>query len=101
MLGVVSLRQDSPGAPDLAVSLAALKDWTFLFGPGLVVPLGNGLLLGYLMYTSGLVPRPLTWLGLIGGPLLLVGNLGVLFGFWQQAGAVSLLVAPEFFWELL
>jgi hypothetical protein len=57
VLGVVSLRQDSPNAGDLAVSLAALKDWTFLFGPGLIVPFGNGLILGYLMYRSGLVPR--------------------------------------------
>jgi Domain of unknown function (DUF4386) len=101
VLGLVSLRQDSPDAADLAVSLAALKDWTALFGPGLVVPFGNGLLLGYLMYTSGLVPRRMTWLGLIGGPLLLVGNLGVLFDFWEQTGAVGLLVAPEFLWELL
>jgi hypothetical protein len=100
VLGLVSVRQDSPNATDLAVTLAALKDWTALFGPGLVVPFGNGLILGYLMYTSGLVPRPMTWLGLIGGPLLLVGNLGVLFDFWEQ-GAVGLLVAPEFLWELL
>jgi Domain of unknown function (DUF4386) len=57
VLGVVSLRQDSPDAADLAVSLAALKDWTFLLGPGFIVPFGNGLILGYLMYTSGLVPR--------------------------------------------
>ena len=101
VLGLVSLRQDSPRAADLAVSLAALKDWTFLFGPGLVVPFGNGLILGYLMYTSGLVPRRMTWLGLIGGPLLLVGNLGVLFGLWEQNGVAGLLVAPEFLWELL
>jgi Domain of unknown function (DUF4386) len=101
VLGLVSVRQDSPNATDLAVTLAALKDWTALFGPGLVVPFGNGLILGYLMYTSGLVPRPMTWLGLIGGPLLLVGNLGVLFDFWEQSGAVGLLVAPEFLWELL
>jgi hypothetical protein len=77
VLGIVSLRHDSPDAADLAVSLAALKDWSFLFGPGLVVPFGNGLILGYLMYTSGLVPRRMAWLGLIGGPVLLVGNLGV------------------------
>ena len=51
VLGVVTLRQDSPDAADLAVSLAALKDWTFLFGPGLIVPFGNGLILGYLMYS--------------------------------------------------
>ena len=100
VLGVVSLRQDSPDAADLAVSLAALKDWTFLFGPGFIVPLGNGLILGYLMYTSGLVPRRMAWLGLIGGPLLLIGSIGVLFDWWDQTGAVSILVIPEFLWEL-
>jgi hypothetical protein len=101
VLGVVSLRHDSPDAAELANSLAALKDWTFLFGPGLVVPFGNGLILGYLMYTSGLVPRPLAVLGLIAGPVLLVGNLGVLFDVWETTGAVAILVIPEFAWELL
>jgi len=99
MLGVVSLRMDSPDAEDLAVSLAALNDWCQLFGPGLVVPFGNGLILGYLMYRSRLVPRPWPWLGLIGGPLLLFGNFGVLFDWWDQTGLVSLLVIPEFVWE--
>jgi hypothetical protein len=100
VLGVVSLRQDSPDAADLAVSLAALKDWTFLFGPGFTVPFGNGLILGYLMYKSGLVPRRMAWLGLIGGPLLLIGNIGVLFDWWEMTSPAGLLVAPEFFWEL-
>jgi hypothetical protein len=101
VLGVVSLRQDSPDAAELAVSLAALKDWTFLFGPGFVVPFGNGLILGYLMYSSGLVPRWMPWLGLIGGPLLLFANIGVLFDVWEPTSPAGLLVAPEFFWELL
>ena len=100
VLGVISLRQDSPDAADLAVSLAALKDWSFLFGPGFVVPFGNGLILGYLMYRSGLVPRRMAWLGLIGGPLLLIGNIGVLFDWWEPTSAAGLLVAPEFLWEL-
>jgi len=99
ILGVVSLRHDAPDAGDLAVSLAQLKDWTFLLGPGMVVPFGNGLILGYLMYKSGLVPRRMAWLGLIGGPLLLIGNVGVLFDWWDQTGLVSLLVIPEFIWE--
>ena len=99
MLGVVSLRMDAPDAGDLAVSLAALKDWTFLLGPGMVVPFGNGLILGYLMYKSRLVPRPWPWLGLIGGPLLLIGNVGVLFDLWDQTGLVNVLVVPEFIWE--
>jgi hypothetical protein len=95
----VTLRHDLPGADDAAFTLAALKDWTFLFGPGLIVPWGNGLILGYLMYRSGLVPRRMAWLGLIGGPLFLFGNFGVLFDWWDQTGAVNLLVIPEFIWE--
>jgi hypothetical protein len=101
VLGVVSLRKDSPDAADLAVSLAALKDWTFLFGPGFIVPFGNGLILGYLMYTSGLVPRRMAWLGLIGGPLLLFSSIGTLFDLWDAGSTVpALLVIPEFLWEL-
>ena len=99
VLGVVGLRHDLPSAEDAAFTLAALKDWTFLFGPGLIVPWGNGLILGYLMYRSGLVPRRMAWLGLIGGPLLLFGNFGVLFDWWDQSGAVNILVVPEFIWE--
>jgi hypothetical protein len=100
VLGIVSLRQSSPDAADLAVSLGALKDWTFLFGPGFVVPFGNGLMLGYLMYKSGLVPRRMTWFGMIGGPILLISSLGTLFGWWDAGSSIpALLVAPEFIWE--
>ena len=79
VLGIVTLRQDSPDAADLAVSLAALKDWTFLLGPGFIVGWGNGLILGYLMYSSRLVPRGMAWLGLIGGPLIILSGIGSLF----------------------
>ncbi len=67
VLGVVGLRHDLPGGDDVAFALAALEDWMFLFGPGLIVPWGNGLILGYLMYRSGLVPRRMDWLGLSEG----------------------------------
>ena len=101
VLGIVSLRQDSPGAADLAVSLAALKDWTFLFGPGFIVPWGNGLILGYLMYSSRLVPRRMAWLGLIGGPLIFLSSIGTLFESWDAGSTVpAILVIPEFLWEL-
>ena len=100
VLGVVGLRHDLPGATDAAFTLAALKDWTFLFGPGFF-PLGNGLLLGYLMYRSGLVPRRMAWLGMIGGPLLFTAGVGVLFDWWNAGGTVqSLATIPEFIWEL-
>lgn len=100
VLGIVSLRQTSPDAADLAVSLGALKDWTFLFGPGFVVPFGNGLILGYLMFKSGLVPRRMTWFGMIGGPILLISSIGTLFGSWEPGSSIpGILVAPEFIWE--
>jgi hypothetical protein len=97
VLGVVSLRTADPGASGLAVSLAEMKDWTFLLGPGMVVGVGNGLILGYLMYRSGLVPRRLAVLGLVGGPVLLASGVAVLFGVIEAGGVVqSLATAPEF-----
>src|SRR5215217_9278046 len=75
VLTVVTLRQEAAGADAGSLltagqSLVALKDWTFLLGPGFFVGVGNGLILGYLMYTSALVPRGMAMLGLIGGPLI-------------------------------
>ncbi len=75
--------------------------WTFLFGPGFIVPFGNGLILGYLMYRSGLVPRRMAMLGLIAGPVLLLGSIGVLFDWWGAGTTIpAILVIPQFFWEL-
>lgn len=101
VLGIVSLRHDDTGAASLAVSLAAMKDWTFLLGPGFIVGIGNGLILGYMMFRSGLMPRRLAMLGLVGGPLIIASGLGVLFGVFEQGGTVqSLATIPEFLWEL-
>jgi hypothetical protein len=100
VLGVVGLRQDLPGADEAAFTLAALKDWTFLFGPGFVVPFGNGLILGYLMYRSGLVPRRMAWFGLIGGPLLFISSFGTLVEWWGEGDTIKgIFVIPEFIWE--
>ena len=100
VLGVVGLRHDLPSADDAAFTLAALKDWTFLFGPGFTVPFGNGLILGYLMYKSGLVPRRMAWFGLIGGPILFISSVGTLVEWWDAGSTVpSLLVIPEIIWE--
>ena len=101
VLGIVALRHDDPDAGSLATSLAALKDWTFLLGPGFMVGIGNGLILGYLMYRSGLVPRQLAWLGLIGGPLIILSGLGVLFDLYEPgAGPQGIATIPEAVWEL-
>ena len=77
-------------------SLAATYDWAFLFGPGLVVGFGNGLILGYLMYRSGLVPRRMAMLGLIGGPMLITSFILILFGVYENGSAAAFALAlPE------
>jgi hypothetical protein len=109
LLSVVTLRQELAGAAgaDAAAlvpigrALVAVQDWTFLLGPGFLAPLGNGILLGYLMYRSGLMPRGLAMLGLIGGPLLIASFVAVLFGAYEQVSLPSAIATiPEFLWEL-
>lgn len=88
ILTVVALRQDLAGGTggDTASlvtagsALTATYDWAFLFGPGLMAGVGNGLILGYVMYRSGLVPRRLAMLGLAGGAMHVIGFGCVLFG---------------------
>jgi hypothetical protein len=109
LLSIVTLRQDLAGATGadatslvaIGHTLVAFHDWTFLFGPGFLAGAGNGLLLGYLMYRSGLVPRRMAMLGLIGGPALTVAFVCVLFGVFEAGSAwQALATAPEFAWEL-
>jgi len=106
MLGVITLRNQVAGPAEgtVAYTLAALKDWTFLLGPGWVVGWGNGLILGYLMYRSGLVPRRAAWLGLVGGPLIIASGTAVIFTGNQPSNTLHSLQAiatiPEFLWEL-
>jgi hypothetical protein len=104
----VTLRQGAAAGADAASlvtvgeSLVALHDWTFLFGPGFVVGVGNGLILGYLMYRSRLVPRGMAVLGLIGGPLIMASGIAVILGVIEQGGPLqTIAAAPEFRWELL
>jgi hypothetical protein len=103
MLGIATLQQEAAGASEgtVAYTLAAIKDWTFLLGPGWIVGWGNGLILGYMMYRSGLVPRRMTWLGLVGGPLIVISGTVVMFGGDHGAGSFQdLATIPEGVWEL-
>ena len=108
LLTVVTLRQEAAAYADAASlitagkTLVALHEWTRLLGPGFVVGIGNGLILGYLMYSSALVPRGMAVLGLIGGPLIIASGVGVLLGVIEAGGVVQgIATIPEFFWELL
>jgi hypothetical protein len=82
-------------------TLAQSYDWAFRWGPGLVAGLGNGIMLGYLMYRSELVPRRLALLGLIGGPIITVSFVLQLIGLFDNGeGPSGLFTLPEAAWEL-
>ncbi len=105
LLTVVTLRQ--PGATGAEAdslviagqSLVAVRDWTFLLGPNIMAGL-NALLLGTLMYKSGLVPRVIPAMGLIGAPLLLGVTIATIFGVTDHGSSWWIVAAPIFFWEL-
>ena len=75
LLSLVTLHQDlgtSTGANTAALvitgaSHVATYNWAFTVGQSLM-PVANALLLGTLMYRSGLVPRVIPLFGLIGAP---------------------------------
>jgi hypothetical protein len=109
LLAVVTLRKDLAAATGTdhaslilsGRSLVAVHDATFLLGPAFCAAIGNGLILGYLMLRSGLVPRRFAQFGMFGGSLALVTALLVLFGTYKQTSGVSfVLTLPEAVWEL-
>ena len=105
LLSVVTLRQDlagthAPGLVTVAQSLVAVKNWTFLLGPG-ILPAVNAIFLGTVMYRSRLVPRIIPTLGLIGAPLLFASSIGNLFGLHDQvSSSAALMTLPIAAWEL-
>jgi len=109
VLAVVTLRQGAAVAGSTvdvgaltAVNdaLVAIFDWTFILGPNLVLGL-NSALLAYLMYRSGLVPRFIAQLGLVGGGLVVLSGTAMLFGVFELSSNWPLVMAiPVFAWEV-
>jgi hypothetical protein len=106
MLSVLTLRQQFAGADAATLTIAgqtlvAFHDWTFLLGPGFCAGIGTGLLLGSLMYTSGLLPRRLAAFGIVAGALAFVAATGALFDVYERQSAPQLLLTvPEMIWEM-
>ena len=104
LLTVVSLRH--PGATGAEAhslvmtqsALVAAYNWVFLIGPNLM-PAVNGILLGTLMYKSGLVPKAIPVMGLVGGPLLLMVTIASMVGITHHGSAWWIVAAPVVFWE--
>jgi hypothetical protein len=105
VLAIVTLRQtatatDAGSLLIVGKALHAIHDWTFLLGPGLADGVGTGMILGWLMYRSGLVSRRMALFGVIGGPLLAASGIAVLLGMIPQFGAVQgIATIPEVIWE--
>ena len=107
VLSVLTLRQQFAAGADAETltiagqTLVAFHDWTFLLGPGFCAGIGNGLLLGSIMYASGLLPRRLAVFGMVAGSLAVVAATGALFDVYdRQSGPQMLLTSPEMIWEL-
>jgi hypothetical protein len=105
LLTIVTLRgaaadSDAGTLVTVGKALVAIHNWTFLLGPGFVVGIGNGMLLGYLMYRSSLVPRWMAMFGLVGGPLLAASGIAVLLGVIPQFSVPQgIATIPEIVWE--
>lgn len=107
LMAVLSLRSAAgPSGDPTALKIAgqalvAFHDRTFLLGPQFCAGFGTGVLLGTLMYRTGLLPPRLALLGLIGGPLAFLGGVLVLFGVLQPMSAgLFALTLLEIAWEL-
>ena len=102
-LAFILMRQEATAVSDPVIGegLVALYYRAFLVGPGFMAGLANGVILGYLMYRSGLVPRGMAILGLIGGPLVISTGIAIMFDAIERGGAIQVIATiPEFFWEL-
>ena len=106
LLAIVTLRQTATAADagsllTIGKTLHVIHDWTFLLGPGFTDGIGTGLILGWLLYRSGLVSRRMALFGVIGGPLLAISGAAVLMGVIPQGSSVQgILTIPEIVWEL-
>jgi hypothetical protein len=103
LLAFLFMRQEGTAGTDAALGevFVAIYDRSFLIGPGIFAGVANGMILGYLMYRSGLVPRGMAMLGLIGGPLVAASGIAIMFDVTERGSTLQAVATiPEFFWEL-
>ena len=91
-LGATAGATDAPALTTTGASLVANYNWAFTVGQSLM-PGFNALLLGTLLYRSGLVPRALPTLGLIGAPILITATVLTIFGAVEQYSPLGGLAA--------
>ncbi len=105
IMTLVSLHRSGSGGTDSATLLVAgdalvgTYNWSFMLGQSLMPGL-NALLLGTLLYRSGLVARVIPLIGLVGAPIHLTAVVLSFFGVIGQISTWTLLAAlPIAAWE--
>jgi hypothetical protein len=101
ILSIVTLRQTGAGADASSTSqaLATLYNRIFLLGQSFM-PAICDLLLGFLLFKSRLVPRGLSLIGIVGGPILLIGYFAILSSLiGQHAPLAGLFAIPVALFE--
>jgi hypothetical protein len=105
VVSIAALRETAATATDSAalaaagMTLVAQYKVAFVLGTG--IPALNAFLLGWLLFRSGLVPRAIPTLGLIGGVSFSVWIVGYVLGVTEPGTPWhGISVAPIFFWEL-
>lgn len=103
MIALVQLQTGAIPAstdPALVPTLSWLHEASFLVGQGLVIAV-NTLVVSWLLWRSRLVFPGIPLLGAVGGTLVLLSDLGQLFGVVEQSGSVAMILAvPVFAFEL-
>ena len=108
LLAVVSLRQNLSAATGadpatyaaLGALMVAVHNWTFLVGPNFILG-ANSFMLAYLMFRARLVPRTITILGMVSGPLIILSAVAVMFGVYPQLSPIGGLAGlPSLAWEV-
>jgi len=102
-LAFLQMRQNGVAAsnPVLGSVFVDFYRGAFGVGPGFFAGLANGVILAYLLYRAELVPRRMTWIGFVGGPLVMIGGILVALNAVPRDGALqSLGGLVEGAWEL-
>lgn len=99
VLAVVALEKDfmvTGGSADvyqsIVVALIAIKNWTFLFGPNIILGI-NSTILGCLLIKSEAVPSIIGKIAMYDGPFIFVSAILVLFGLYSQSSLIQVVVA--------
>ena len=100
LLTIATLRENGASTAAVGPALVAIRFWSVVIGPGMAA--FNALMFGTLLYRSGLVPRAIPALGIIGAPVYISFTVGTMLGITGPGSAwQAISVAPFFIWELV